>query len=138
VPTHYSLAEAFQRGLVGSPEPKPQHKVSWTLRLYPAFDEQALLLLAQEEQEAQAHNPPLTEEGQAHKIQATLIGLCAVLQYENDTTNEIVERHEFVQASKPALVFAMTQWMEQMPMGRKRFELLAFLVKEFKLRIALE
>jgi hypothetical protein len=52
---HYSLAEAFQRGLLKTDPPKPHETVSYYIRIYPEIDTEELLRRADLE-DIQAEN----------------------------------------------------------------------------------
>lgn len=103
MPTQYSVAESFQRGLIKTEDPKDEHKVSWNLRRYPAV---------------------VVDRGDQI---AREIGLTLVLEYQNDSTQEILDRREFIQQSAPALYLAACEWRDSLPADRKWVTLTAFI-----------
>ena len=107
---HYSLAEAFQRGLEQIKSPAKEDKVSYWLRIYPEsraeipagmqreLDDLQRRMKSSEPEKVAEYNEELEAIKLRYPIEGEQYGWTVSIDYCNDSTDEIIQRVELTRA----------------------------------------
>jgi hypothetical protein len=129
---HYSLAEAFQRGIYTVESPSPEHDVCYNVRIYPPIHVEIPRAMQRELEDVQQkmtnsdrgkmaeNEEALAALNRKYRLKPEIYGLTALLEYCNDSTNEIVHRTELIRSTREELYQAMRDYVEVITDARQR------------------
>jgi hypothetical protein len=129
---HYSLAEAFQRGIYPVESPSPEHDISYNFRIYPAIHVEIPRAMQRELEDVQQemtssdrgkmakYEEALAALNLKYRLEPEIYGLTASLEYCNDSANEIVHRTELTRSTRKELYQAMRDYVEVITDARQR------------------
>jgi hypothetical protein len=120
---HYSLAEAFQRGLQLVEYPSESTPVSYYIRIYPEYDMEELHRRAAIEPDMLSESEELgvpTFNGRDPRVKQEFYGWTASMDYCNEDKHEIIHRAELTRSTERELQTAMHDYADVIPDARQR------------------
>ena len=120
---HYSLAEAFQRGLERVEYPPESTPVSYYICIYPEYNIEELERRAAIEPDMLSESEGLgvaAFNGRDPRVKQEFYGWTASMDYRNEDKHEIIHRAELTRSTEGELQTAMHDYADVIPDARQR------------------